>query len=105
MPHGPSDMPDDQLMLAYARGDAAAFDELYARHEGALFRFVRRMLGASLAAQADEVFRTPGCASLPRAPASRPKARHGGPGPSPSPTTWRWTGCAPAAARSVSSRR
>ena len=51
-----STMPDDQLMLAYARGDAAAFDELYARHEGALFRFVRRLLGASLAAQADEVF-------------------------------------------------
>ena len=56
MPRVPSDMPDDQLMLAYAQGDAAAFDELYARHEGALFRFVRRLLGASLAAQADEVF-------------------------------------------------
>jgi RNA polymerase sigma-70 factor (ECF subfamily) len=51
-----ADMPDDQLMLAYAGGDAAAFDALYARHEGALFRFVRRLLGASLAAQADEVF-------------------------------------------------
>lgn len=49
-------MPDDQLMLAYARGDAAAFDVLYARHEGALFRFVRRLLGSALAAQADEVF-------------------------------------------------
>ena len=49
-------MPDEQLMLAYARGDAAAFDELYARHEGALFRFVRRLLGAPLASQADEVF-------------------------------------------------
>src|SRR5688500_5265151 len=51
-----SAMPDEQLMLAYAQGDAAAFDELYARHEGALFRFVRRLLGAPLAAQADEVF-------------------------------------------------
>ena len=49
-------MPDDQLMLAYAGGDAAAFDALYARHEGALFRFVRRLLGGALAAQADEVF-------------------------------------------------
>ncbi|MBI2772808.1 MAG: sigma-70 family RNA polymerase sigma factor [Burkholderiales bacterium] len=49
-------MPDEQLMLAYAQGDAAAFDVLYARHEGALFRFVRRLLGAPLAAQADEVF-------------------------------------------------
>lgn len=49
-------MPDDQLMLAYAAGDAAAFDALYARHEGSLFRFVRRLLGTNLAAQADEVF-------------------------------------------------
>jgi RNA polymerase sigma factor (sigma-70 family) len=56
MPRSPSDMPDDELMLAYARGDHAAFDELYARHEGALFRFVRRLLGAPLAAHADEVF-------------------------------------------------
>jgi RNA polymerase sigma factor (sigma-70 family) len=59
MPHAPSDlrtMPDEQLMLAYARGDAAAFDELYARHESALYRFVRRLLGTPLAAQADEVF-------------------------------------------------
>lgn len=49
-------MPDDELMLAYARGDAAAFEALYARHEGALFRFVRRLLGARLVSQADEVF-------------------------------------------------
>jgi len=49
-------MPDEELMQAYARGDLAAFDELYARHEGPLYRFVRRVLGASLAAQADEVF-------------------------------------------------
>lgn len=52
----PSTMPDDQLMLAYAAGDAAAFDVLYTRHEGALYRFVRRLLGHALAAQADEVF-------------------------------------------------
>ena len=49
-------MPDDQLMLAYAAGDAAAFNALYARHEGALYRFVRRLLGSALLAQADEVF-------------------------------------------------
>ncbi len=49
-------MPDDELMLAYARGDAGAFEVLYARHEGALFRFVRRLLGARLVSQADEVF-------------------------------------------------
>lgn len=51
-----SAMPDEELMLAYARGEAAAFETLYARHEGALLRFVRRLLGTSLAAQADEVF-------------------------------------------------
>ena len=49
-------MPDDQLMLAYAGGDTAAFDLLYARHEGALYRFVRRLLGVRLAAEVDEVF-------------------------------------------------
>ncbi len=49
-------MPDDQLMLAYARGNAAAFDVLYTRHEGGLYRFVRRLLGTPLAAQVDEVF-------------------------------------------------
>jgi RNA polymerase sigma-70 factor (ECF subfamily) len=48
--------PDDQLMLAYAAGNAAAFEVLYRRHEQSLYRFVRRLLGAPLAAQADEVF-------------------------------------------------
>lgn len=52
----PRDLPDEDLMLAYANGDAAAFDVLYARHEAALYRFVRRLLGAGLSAQADEVF-------------------------------------------------
>lgn len=52
----PRDLPDEDLMLAYARGDTDAFDLLYARHEAALYRFVRRLLGAGLSAQADEVF-------------------------------------------------
>jgi RNA polymerase sigma-70 factor (ECF subfamily) len=56
MPRALRDLPDEDLMLAYAGGDAAAFDVLYARHEAALYRFVRRLLGARLAAQADEVF-------------------------------------------------
>ena len=47
---------DEQLMQAYTAGDTAAFDVLYARHEGGLFRFVRRVLGTRLSAQADEVF-------------------------------------------------
>jgi RNA polymerase sigma-70 factor (ECF subfamily) len=49
-------MSDEQLMQAYCEGDAPAFDTLYARHEAPLFRFVRRVLGQALAAQADEVF-------------------------------------------------
>jgi RNA polymerase sigma factor (sigma-70 family) len=56
MPAAHRDLPDEDLMLAYAGGDAAAFDVLYARHEAALYRFVRRLLGSALAAQADEVF-------------------------------------------------
>lgn len=50
------ELSDDALMQAYAAGQGAAFEELYRRHEGALFRFVRRILGAGLAAQVDEVF-------------------------------------------------
>lgn len=56
MPRSYRDLTDEDLMLAYARGQAAAFDVLYRRHEAALYRFVRRLLGAALAAQADEVF-------------------------------------------------
>ena len=47
---------DDQLMRAYAAGDGQAFEQLYARHQAALYRFVRRLLGHAAAAQADEVF-------------------------------------------------
>ncbi len=47
---------DEQLMQAYDAGDMAAFDALYARHEGTLFRFVKRVLGGAQTAQADDVF-------------------------------------------------
>ena len=47
---------DDDLMRAFAAGDAAAFEALYGRHQAALYRFVRRLLGSSASAQADEVF-------------------------------------------------
>ncbi|MEO7056588.1 MAG: sigma-70 family RNA polymerase sigma factor [Caldimonas sp.] len=52
----PTDPPDDALMTAYANGDAAAFEQLYARHQAGLYRFVRRLLGSALSAQVDEVF-------------------------------------------------
>jgi RNA polymerase sigma factor (sigma-70 family) len=55
MQPGP-DPSDDLLMTAYARGDVAAFERLYARHQAGLYRFVRRLLGPTLAAQADEIF-------------------------------------------------
>jgi RNA polymerase sigma-70 factor (ECF subfamily) len=47
---------DKALMLAFAQGDARAFERLYERHHRALYRFVRRLLGRNLAAQVDEVF-------------------------------------------------
>ncbi len=50
------DPSDDELMSAYARGDAAAFERLYTRHHAGLYRYVRRLLGSALAAQTDEVF-------------------------------------------------
>jgi RNA polymerase sigma-70 factor (ECF subfamily) len=45
---------DAQLMLRYAAGDARAFDELYATHRGALWRFIRRSVKD--AAATDDVF-------------------------------------------------
>ena len=42
-------------MLRYAKGDAGAFDELYARHRGGLFRYLLRQLGSNRAI-AEELF-------------------------------------------------
>ena len=33
---------DEELMLAYGTGDAAAFDALYARHKGGVYRYLLR---------------------------------------------------------------
>ena len=46
---------DDALMRAFAHGDARAFERLYARHHGALYRFVRRLLGREVATPAVRV--------------------------------------------------
>lgn len=40
--HGVSDDEDAQLMLAYAKGEMRAFETLYARHRGALYRYLAR---------------------------------------------------------------
>jgi len=45
---------DEELMLAYAAGDAAAFDLLYARHKGGVYRYLLRH--CRQAAIADELF-------------------------------------------------
>ena len=45
---------DEDLMLRYRDGDAAAFDVLYARHKGGTFRYCLRQCSNS--AEADEVF-------------------------------------------------
>ena len=43
--------PDEELMLAYGRGDAGAFDTLYKRHRGALYRFILRAIKQRAAAE------------------------------------------------------
>jgi RNA polymerase sigma-70 factor (ECF subfamily) len=48
------DARDEDLMLAYAAGDAAAFDALYARHRGGLYRYLLRH--CSHAGIVDELF-------------------------------------------------
>lgn len=45
---------DENLMLAYARGDTRAFDELYARTRGMLYRYILRSVNDR--AGADELF-------------------------------------------------
>jgi RNA polymerase sigma-70 factor (ECF subfamily) len=50
----PDDPGDEALMLAYAAGDAGAFDMLYARHKGGVYRYLVRHCGN--ASTADELF-------------------------------------------------
>lgn len=45
---------DEELMIAYAQGDARAFETLYARQRGMLYRYVLRSVGDR--AQADDVY-------------------------------------------------
>lgn len=46
--------PDEELMAAYREGDAGAFETLYRRHRGALYRFILRAIKER--AQAEELF-------------------------------------------------
>src|SRR5262249_28816602 len=45
---------DEDLMLAYRDGNAAAFETLYTRHRGGLYRFVLR--GVKVRAVAEELY-------------------------------------------------
>ena len=49
-----ADIGDEELMLSYREGDAGAFDALYARHKGGLYRYLLRQCRD--AAAAEELF-------------------------------------------------
>jgi RNA polymerase sigma-70 factor (ECF subfamily) len=49
-----ADETDEALMIAYARGDALAFEALYARHRNGVYRYLLRHCGD--AASAEELF-------------------------------------------------
>ncbi len=38
-------MNDETLMLAYSNGDTTAFNHLYSRHKGAIYRYIKRQCG------------------------------------------------------------
>jgi len=44
------EMSDEQLMQRYAKGDAQAFDHLYERHRGALYRYFIRQVSETATA-------------------------------------------------------
>lgn len=46
-----SETSDEELMLAFQAGDAGAFDTLYQRHRGRLFRFLAREAGSRAAGE------------------------------------------------------
>ena len=47
-------MNDENLMLAYCNGDAGAFESLYSRHKGGVYRYLKRQCGNE--ATAEELF-------------------------------------------------
>jgi RNA polymerase sigma factor (sigma-70 family) len=71
---------DETLMQRYARGDAAAFDALYRRHELKVWRFIQRSVANH--ASADELMQEVWFAVARQAPRYVPTARF---------TTWLFT--------------
>lgn len=47
----PDEASDEELMLRYAAGEAGAFDRLYARHRGGVFRYLLHHCGQRAAAE------------------------------------------------------
>ena len=71
---------DEALMLAYARGDAASFERLYARHKGPTYRYLLRH--SSNRATADELHQDVWMRVVRARERYRPEARF---------TTWLYT--------------
>ncbi|HEX4782526.1 MAG TPA: RNA polymerase sigma factor [Usitatibacter sp.] len=71
---------DEELMLAYAGGDAGAFETLYARHKGPVFRYVLRSVKAR--GEADELFQDVWMRAIEARGRYRPEAKF---------TTWLYT--------------
>ncbi len=68
-----NDTSDEALMLRYQGGDAAAFDELYARHRIGLHRFIARQ--CRLAGRVDEIFQDTWMSLIAAAPRYRVEAQ------------------------------
>ena len=75
---------DEQLMLAYREGDAGAFEELYRRHKGGLFRFVLRSVRER--AVAEELYQEIWMRAIEARGRYKPR-RNSRPGSTRSPTT------------------
>jgi RNA polymerase sigma factor (sigma-70 family) len=71
---------DENLMLRFGRGDAAAFEDLYRRHEARVFRYLRRNVRNE--ATANDLMQEVWFAVARGAPAYRPTAKF---------TTWLFT--------------
>jgi RNA polymerase sigma-70 factor (ECF subfamily) len=75
-----TEVPDEQLMLAYRGGDARAFETLYARHRARLFRFVLRSI--KVRALAEELYQEVWVRVIEARASYKPSARF---------TTWLYT--------------
>jgi RNA polymerase sigma-70 factor (ECF subfamily) len=68
-----AEKPDEDLMLAYAAGDLLAFEELYRRHRGLVYRFLLRSLRQR--ADADELFQDTWSRAIAARERYRPEAK------------------------------